>query len=176
MGVTMKISIKEMTLASLFAALTAIGSYIFIPLPFSPVPMTLQFLFTLLAGGILGKKLGLLSQLLYLFMGAIGLPVFAGGTGGLGIFFGPTGGYLIGFLPAVYLAGMGKDRLSIKLPLLSGALCTLYICGISGLIILGGLDVNAALSAGVFPFIPGDLFKLLIAGYIINKFPADKLI
>jgi len=173
---TFNISIKEMTITSLFAALTAIGSYIFIPLPLSPVPITLQLLFTLLAGGILGKKLGLLSQLLYLFMGAIGLPVFAGGTGGLGIFFGPTGGYLIGFLPAAYLAGMGNDKFRIKLLFLIGGLCTLYICGMIGLIIFAGLDIKSALSTGILPFIPGDLFKVLVAGYIISKFPANKLI
>jgi len=172
----MKLSIKEMTVTSLFAALTIVGSYIFIPLPFSPVPITLQLLFTFLAGGILGRKLGFLSQVLYLFMGAIGLPVFAAGTGGIGVFFGPTGGYLLGFLPAAYLAGMGKNKFSTKLFYLLLGLCFLYLSGITGLIIFGGLNINSALSTGILPFLPGDLFKVLLASYIIRKFPVNKLI
>ncbi len=172
----MKLSIKEMTLTSLFAALTVVGSYIFIPLPFSPVPITLQLLFAFLSGGILGKRLGLLSQVLYLFMGAIGLPVFAAGTGGIGIFFGPTGGYLLGFLPAAYLAGIGKNKFNTKLLYLLLALFFLYLSGITGLIIFGGLNINSALKTGILPFLPGDLFKVFLASYIISKFPKNNLL
>ncbi len=169
----MNITIKEMILVSLFAALTAIGAYIFIPLPLSPVPITLQLLFAFLAGGILGKKLGFLSQLLYLFIGIVGLPVFAGGMGGIGVFFGPTGGYLIGFLPAAYLAGTGKKIFKIKLLYLLLALGILYLLGITGLMIFSGLNLKSAFTGGILPFLPGDIFKVLLATYIISRVPLN---
>ena len=97
--------LKMMVYASLFAALTVVGAYIAIPFPLSPVPIVLQNLFVLLAGLLLGKKWGAASMAIYLLAGAVGLPVFAGGTGGIGHFAGPTGGYLIGFVLAAFVAG-----------------------------------------------------------------------
>ena len=93
-----------MIYASLFGAGTAAGAYLIIPLP--PVPITLQTLFVWgLAGALLGARLGALSQLVYLLIGIIGLPVFAGGKAGLGVLFGPTGGYLIGFVAGAWVIG-----------------------------------------------------------------------
>ena len=82
--------------AALFAALTAVGAYM--ALPIGPVPVVMQNLFVFLAGLILGGRWGLASVGIYLLAGAVGMPVFAGGTGGVGRFFGPTGGYLIGWI------------------------------------------------------------------------------
>ncbi|MBW1650823.1 MAG: biotin transporter BioY, partial [Deltaproteobacteria bacterium] len=95
---------KMMIYASLFAALTAAGAYIAIPI--GPVPIVLQNLFVLLAGLALGGKWGAVSIGIYLIAGAVGLPVFAIGTGGIGRFAGPTGGYLIGFFFAAYITGI----------------------------------------------------------------------
>jgi biotin transport system substrate-specific component len=92
-----------MIYAAMFGAATAMGAYIMIPLP--PVPITLQTLFVVLAGALLGGRLGALSQVVYLLLGIIGLPVFHGGKGGLGILLGPTGGYLVGFIAAAYVVG-----------------------------------------------------------------------
>jgi len=98
-----KINIRQMTLTSLFAALTAVGGFISIPL--YPVPLTLQTLFTLLAAMILGSVMGASSQIIYVLLGVIGLPVFAGFKAGIGILFGPTGGFLLGFIISAYIIG-----------------------------------------------------------------------
>lgn len=95
--------------AALFASLMAAGAAIAIPI--GPVPIVLQNLFVLLAGLLLGGKWGAASVGIYLLAGALGMPVFSGGTGGIGRFAGPTGGYLIGFLPAVYIVGKTVEKL-----------------------------------------------------------------
>ena len=99
--------------ASLFAALTAAGAFLAIPI--GPVPIVLQNFFVFLTGLLLGPRWGSASVAVYLLAGALGLPVFAGGTGGIGRFVGPTGGYLIGYLPAVWVIGWiaqtGRHRL-----------------------------------------------------------------
>ena len=94
--------------ASLFAALTAVGAYIAIPI--GPVPIVLQNFFVYLTGLLLGSKWGATSVAVYLLAGICGLPVFAGGRGGIGHIIGPTGGYLIGFLPAVFVIGFIKEK------------------------------------------------------------------
>ena len=92
-----------MAYASMFGSLTAVGAYIMIPLP--PVPITMQTLFVSLAGALLGGYLGALSQVVYILLGVIGLPVFAGGKAGFGVLIGPTGGYLIGFIVGAFIIG-----------------------------------------------------------------------
>ena len=92
-----------MIYASMFGAATAVGAFISIPIP--PVPITLQTLFTYLAGALLGGRLGALSQFVYLLLGVMGLPVFALGKAGFGVLFGPTGGYIIGFIGSAYVIG-----------------------------------------------------------------------
>ncbi len=94
--------IKEITLVSLFAALITIGAFIKIPIPV--VPFTLQFLFTMLAGLLLGGKLGAISVGLYILLGLMGLPIFTQG-GGIGYVFTPTFGYIIGFCVGAYVTG-----------------------------------------------------------------------
>ncbi len=102
----MKINpLKGMVFAALFAAFTVAIASIKIPLGFTPVPITLQTLAVLLAGAVLGPIYGAVSMILYLLAGAIGLPVFAGGTGGIGIIFGPTGGYLLSYPFAAFIIG-----------------------------------------------------------------------
>ncbi|HOK18643.1 MAG TPA: biotin transporter BioY, partial [Caldisericia bacterium] len=93
-------NIKKITFSSLFIILIIIGSYISIPLPFSPVPLTLQVFFVLLSGILLGPYYGFLSVLGYIILGVLGFPVFAGGQSGFSVFLGPNGGFLLGFLIA----------------------------------------------------------------------------
>src|ERR687889_115461 len=88
------------------AAVTAVTAQITIPLPFSPVPFTLQVLAVILSGLLLGPRYGALSQAIYVLIGAIGVPVFAGFSGGLGIVLGPTGGYLLSYPAAAAVAGL----------------------------------------------------------------------
>ena len=158
---------KYLILTGLFAALTAIGAYIHIPFP--TVPITLQIFFALMAGGLLGKKYGFLSQVIYVLIGAIGLPVFAGGTGGIGILFGPTGGYIFGFLAAGYIAGFGKQKFLTKSIYMLLGLAAIYILGVSGLMIFAGLEFIPAITTGVTPFIIGDLIKVFLAAYLSVK-------
>src|SRR3989339_1369533 len=102
---TQKNYIKGMMFAALFAALTAAVSPIKIPLGFTPVPITLQTLMVLLSGAMLGPYYGALAMILYILVGALGLPVFAGGGSGIGALLGPTGGYLISYFIAAFVIG-----------------------------------------------------------------------
>lgn len=98
-----------MILCGLFAALTAICSFITIPLPFTPIPVNLGTLGMFLTGGILGKKYGTLSITVYVLMGAVGVPVFAGFRAGLSVLAGPTGGYIVGYIAGAFVIGCILD-------------------------------------------------------------------
>lgn len=110
-----KSKLKGMVFAALFAALTGAVAWFKIPLPFTPVPITLQTLMVLLSGTMLGPYYGALAMLLYLTVGAIGLPVFAGGSSGVGALLGPTGGYLFSYPVAAYLIGVITQKKITKL-------------------------------------------------------------
>ncbi len=101
--------LNRMAHTSLMAALIAVGALIHLPI--GPVPVVLQNLFVLLAGLLLGSRYGLACVLLYLLIGSMGFPIFAGGKGGIAHFMGPTGGYLLGFAAAAYTAGLISERL-----------------------------------------------------------------
>lgn len=107
--------LKGMIFAALFAALTGAVAWFRIPLPFTPVPITLQTLMVLLSGAMLGPVYGALSMIVYLLLGAIGLPVFAGGSSGVAALFGPSGGYLFSYPVAAFVIGymMQKKKLNI---------------------------------------------------------------
>jgi biotin transport system substrate-specific component len=153
--------------AALFVALITLGSYIVIPLPFSPVPIALQSGFVILAGLLLPLRWAVASVGGYLLLGAVGLPLFAGGTGGLGHVLGPTGGYLLGYLPAVaitaVLAGDSPWRNG-----LAGAVGSLvvYAVGVPWLGVVQGLSVLQAVSLGMLPFLIGDALKVVAAALL----------
>ena len=98
-------NVRELVLVSLFAAITCILSIVSIPLPFTPVPITLQLLAVTMSSAVLGKRLGFYSQAVYTLLGAIGLPVFAGGKAGFSVLLGPTGGYIFGFMASAFVIG-----------------------------------------------------------------------
>jgi biotin transport system substrate-specific component len=160
--------LRMMVYASLFAALTAVGAFLAIPI--GPVPIVLQNMFVFLAGLLLGGRWGLASVGVYLLAGACGLPVFAGGLGGISRFIGPTGGYLIGYLPAVFLIGTMSQKanpqiISDVLAMICGTL-VLYACGISWLKIVTGMSPAKALALGMYPFLIGDALKIAAAAVI----------
>ena len=165
-------SLRRMVYAAMFGALTAIGSLIVIPM--QPLPITLQTLFTGLAGVLLGGYTGALSQVVYVLLGVIGLPVFAGGKAGLGTLMGPSGGYLIGFIVAAYVIGKiaevrKKPGLAwIGLSLVVGNL-VIYTLGVAQLSLVAHLSITKALLVGVVPFLIGDLLKLVTAALIALK-------
>ncbi|MEJ5359494.1 MAG: biotin transporter BioY [Desulfobacterales bacterium] len=158
-------SLRPVVFAALFAALTAVGAYVAVPV--GPVPIVLQNFFVMLAGLLLGSRWGVASVGIYLLAGAVGLPVFAGGTGGLARFAGPTGGFLLGYLPVVFLVGRiveGRPpRLWRDLTALVLGSLLLYLCGVSWLKVVTGMSVSKAIAAGMLPFLPGDGLKVAAA-------------
>ncbi|MDR1948201.1 MAG: biotin transporter BioY [Spirochaetaceae bacterium] len=179
-------AIVATTLTALFAALTAAGTFIAIPLPFSPVPIVLQNLFALLSGLILGPFLGGLAVLLYLIAGAIGAPVFAGAAGGFAHFLGPTGGFLAGYLLMAVTAGLwvGRPRPGAPTPLwrlIPGVFFGLLVVYVPGVVRLKfALDTTwtGALAAGFLPFLIGDGIKGVVAVLVaprLRRAAADQL-
>ena len=162
--------IAAMTRVALMAAFTAVAAQITIPL--EPIPFTLQVLAVVLTGLLLGPRYGALAMGIYLLVGAIGVPVFAGFRGGLGVVFGDTGGYLLAYPLAAALAGLAAGA-TAKAPrsraLVVGflwgcaALAVIYALGATWLAILAGLSPGAALAAGVLPFVVFDLIKVGLA-------------
>ena len=155
--------------------LIALSAQIAVPLPMSPVPMTMQPLAILLVGAALGSKRGLAAVLLYLFEGALGVPVFAQGKAGIfWIVAGPTAGYLLAFPVAAYLLGWFAERGVMRtvpgavLAMVSG-IATIQLLGWSWLATAIGLGAMGAFTVGVAPFLLGDLVKLVIAALL---FPA----
>jgi biotin transport system substrate-specific component len=167
-----KVSIRGMVLAAMFAAGTAAGAYIMIPLPL--VPITLQTLFLNLAAALLGGRLGALSQVVYVLIGIIGLPVFAGGKAGLGVMFGPTGGYLIGYIVGAYVVGKlieTKKEPGLIWTIFSMlvGMVVIYACGATQLSFVAKLSVTKTISVGVLPFIIGDILKIIAAALLTMK-------
>jgi biotin transport system substrate-specific component len=157
--------LKRMVYAALMAALTAAGAYIAIPI--GPVPIVLQNLFIMLAGLLLGGRWGLISVAVYLLAGAVGLPVFAGGTGGVGKFVGPTGGYLLGFAAAAYLIGLisesGRGRVVIDVLAMVAGTLIIYAFGVAWLKVVTGMSFSKAVTVGMLPFLIGDALKIAAA-------------
>lgn len=164
--------VKKLVYASLFAALTAAGAWIAIPLPY--VPLTLQTLFTMLSGAVLGPYYGALSMLVYILTGLVGLPVFSRGQSGPGVLLGSTGGYLAGFIVCAIVTGLlVKSRKNpgyiwFCLSMAAGTIA-LYACGMAWLLLLTGMPVDRAVIVGVLPFVPGDLIKILAGAAIARK-------
>jgi biotin transport system substrate-specific component len=166
--------LRMMVFASLFAALTAAGAYIHIPIPFSPVPITLQVFFVLLAGCLLKSKWGSLSMIVYTLLGIAGLPVFAGGSSGIGVLLGPTGGYLFGFILAAYIIGKLSEKtensarpsLLVNVLNMSAGVLIIYLCGVFQLMMVAKLGPGAAFALGVILFLPGEIVKTVAAAYI----------
>jgi len=153
------------------AALVVFGSLLLavsaqFKIPLYPVPVTGQTLVVLLIGMTYGPRLGGITIAAYLFEGALGLPVFAGGAAGVAVLMGPTAGYLFGFLLAAiamgYLAerGMGRTMVSTIAAMVIGN-CVIYLCG--ALWLANFIGFGQAIAAGVLPFLYGDALKLVLA-------------
>ncbi|HZO71641.1 MAG TPA: biotin transporter BioY [Ktedonobacteraceae bacterium] len=155
-----------------FSAFLALCAQVSFHIPFTPVPITLQTLAVLLTGAVLGSKRGAMAMLVYLAEGAVGLPVFAGGTGGFIHLVGFTGGYLWSYPIAAFVVGLlcqkGLDRrfLTSAVAMLPGSLI-IYAIGVPWLAVTLHLSPSTAILQGMVPFIPGDLLKLLIAAALL---------
>lgn len=150
-----------------FVILMGLAAFVRIPLPFTPVPITLQTLFVLLSGALLGSNLGAITQLSYIFLGICGLPIFTGAGSGLFYLFGPTGGYLFGFILASFFIGRfiksAKNNLLFTFGLFCLADLILLSSGVIWLKLFFGYNLIRLLSIGLLPFMPGDLLKIAVA-------------
>ncbi|MBR6223995.1 MAG: biotin transporter BioY [Lachnospiraceae bacterium] len=156
----------DITTIALFAALISILSPFAIPIPISTVPISLATLALYITVYIAGTKKAFISTLIYLLLGLIGIPVFAGFTGGFGKLAGPTGGFLIGYLPMVLFIGLiidHFDNIGIKISAYILGTLLLYSFGCLWFVFLGdGSTLAAAISLCVLPFIPGDIAKIAV--------------
>ena len=166
--------LTRISFTALFAALTAAGAFISIPI--GPVPIVLQNIFAVLSGIVLGPVMGSAAVALYLLAGILGLPVFAGGTGSIARFASPTGGYLIGYLLAAFLAGIiagrprGGEKFSPRLIIaVMAGLLIVYVPGLGWLKYSSGLNWDRALMIGFVPFVIGDVLKAIAAVFIAPR-------
>lgn len=164
---TKKMSTRDMTFIALMTAVTCILGPLSIPLPFSPVPISFTNLAIYLSLYVLGMNGATISYLVYLLIGMVGVPVFSGFSGGFGKLAGPTGGYLIGFIFLTLIAGFlmklfpGNKVMEAVGMIVGTAVC--YAFGTAWLCIQAHMSAAAGLAAGVIPYIPGDLIKIVAA-------------
>ena len=162
------IKTRDLIYCALFAALTAIGAFLHFQL--FQATITLQFFFTAMAGLLLGAKLGALSQLLYVALGLVGVPIFAAG-GGFGYIFNPTFGFLLGLIPAAWVIGvLAKRPLKFwrtALAMLAG-LAVLYAIGVPYMALIAngylgkGLTFWQVMRSGMLIYLPGDMLKIAV--------------
>jgi len=162
--------LKDMTRIALFTALLVVCSWITVP---AAIPFTLQTLAVFLAAGLLGSARGCLAVLIYLLLGAAGLPVFSGMKGGLSALLGPTGGFLLGFLPAAALVGLGRGKsVPLKILWMSLGLAVCYFVGTVwyGLLYMPeGMGWIRICQSCVFPFLLPDMAKAVLAAYLAQR-------
>lgn len=159
-----KLSTFQIVMTGVLAALLAVLSQVSIPLP-TGVPVTLQTFAVALCGFVLGPAFGTLAAAVYLVLGAVGLPVFAGFTGGIGIFAGMTGGYLWGFLPMAFLCGLGKraGRRLAAVPLGIAGLALCHLCGTFQFAVVEHVSPWAAFLAASAPYLLKDAVSVALA-------------
>lgn len=159
-----------LVVTALMAAVTCVLGPLSIPI--GPVPISLTNFVIYLSLYVLDWKKGTISYIIYLLIGLVGVPVFSGFTGGIAKLVGPTGGYIIGFIPMAIIAGLAIDKFKQKWIHLCGMIIGTVVCYAFGTLwfcLQSGTPVLSALSICVFPFIPGDLIKMVIATFAATK-------
>ena len=164
-------AVKDMVFTAMFAALIAVCSIISIPI--GEVPVTLQTFAICLTAAMLGWKRGTLAVFIYILLGAIGVPVFAGMSGGIGILAGPTGGYIIGFILTSLIVGFAADRwarkaLSLAIAMVAGVLAC-YVTGTIWFMVVTGMGLVESLMLCVVPFLLFDAAKIALAVLLSNR-------
>ena len=162
---------KQLVLTALFAALTAIGAFLKIQIPVEGIPaITLQFFFTAMAGTLLGKKYGALSQAVYVLLGLVGVPIFALG-GGFSYVFQPTFGFLLGLIPSAWVIGsLARRPLTFwrSVTAMLAGLAVLYAIGVPYMALIAnaylgkGLTFWQVLENGMLIYLPGDMLKIAV--------------
>lgn len=160
-----KFTTFQIALVALMTAITCVMGPFSIPIPVSPVPISLTNLAIYFITCIIGWKLGTLSYLLYLCIGIAGLPVFSSFSSGFGKLLGPTGGYLIGFIFLAIISGICFEKTNNRIFQIIGLILGTAVCYLFGTVWLcyqAGLTFYQGLWAGVIPYIPGDLVKIVL--------------
>ena len=159
---------RNLVLAALFAALTAVCSQIQIPLPM--VPINLALFAVHLCGALLGAKWGALSMTAYALLGGVGAPVFAGFSSGPAVLFGKTGGYILGYILCALLVGLLSRRLGYTVKGLVIAMvvgvAACYVFGTIWFMVITGMSLKLSLTYCVLPFLPGDAVKIALATFL----------
>ncbi|EEL86832.1 BioY [Bacillus cereus AH1272] len=166
---------KNLVFVALFSSIMGVlGLIPPIALAITPVPITLQSLGVMLAGGLLGSRLGALSQLIFLLIVGVGAPLLAGGRGGPGVFVGPSAGYLLGYIVGAFVIGYLIERLRevsiIKVLCINiiGGIFVVYVFGITVQAFLMGVSVWETMKVSAV-FLPGDCIKAIIAAILVTK-------
>ena len=165
--------VRDILIVVAASLVIAISAQVAVPVPFSPVPMTLQPMAILLAGALLGSTRGAAAAALYLFEGATGLPVFANGKGGLiWLVAGPTAGYLLSYPLVAWTTGWFSERgwtrnALTTIPMMAVGIALIHLSGWSWLSTVIGMSPGAAFAAGTAPFLAGDAVKIAIAAALL---------
>ena len=168
---------RKIVFTALFAALTAVCGFISIPVPGTPIPIVLQNMLVVLTGLMLGPVWGVAATVLFLAAGALGLPVFSGGTGGFVRLMGPTGGFLYGYALATLVAGLiaQRPKYGARTPVLRLVLATvlgfvvMYIPGVLHFMRVMDKTFSQTMTLCVVPYIPGDIVKMVVAVLLSSK-------
>lgn len=163
--------LRMQLMAALFAGITAVCAQIAFPIPFSPVPFTGQTLAVALTATVLGARYGALAMIIYTLLGAVGVRVFAEFSGGLHVIAGPTGGYIIGFIVAAFVSGKmieSRQNPGYVWAFFANAIgvAIIFALGMVQLKFVANLSWPQAAMAGVVPFIPTGILKLILASFI----------
>ena len=168
-----RVSLRTITKMSICVALCCVAAYISIPLPFTTAMITALTIVMNLAAFILTPKQTFIVMLVYTLLGCIGLPVFVGGTAGIGKLFGPTGGFILAFMVAYPIVSFCKGQAnSFKRYALAAIFVGIpltYIGGLLSMLLLLKVSLWEAMVMAVFPFIPGDILKSLMAAFIATR-------
>ncbi|SFI96199.1 biotin transporter BioY [Thermoflavimicrobium dichotomicum] len=168
-------SLRNMILAALFVALVAVGGQISIPL--TPAPITLQTLFLMLAGSILGARWGAASLLVFVALAAAGAPVLSGGKGGLAVLLGPTGGYVFSWPVAAFLIGWMVEKWGkggqikawqLTVAHIVGGIILVHAIGFPWLLAATHMPLHEAFMGAFLIFLPGDLAKAFVATAVVK--------
>lgn len=169
MNTTTNPKVRRMVQCALLAALTAVCSQIQVPLP-GGVPVNLALFSVYMAGTLLGPVWGTASQLVFVLLAAVGVPVLAGFSGGPAVLFGKTGGYIIGYLLAALIVGWfsqnwGRKPLQLAAAMVLGC-AGCYFLGTCWFMVVTGADLVSSLTWCVIPFLPGDAVKIVLASML----------
>lgn len=165
-------SATDAILVAASVGMIALAAQVSIPLPFTPVPITGQTFAVLLTGAVLGSARGVLATLLYLILGMVGLPFYAGGSSGIQVVMGATGGYLIGLVLAAMATGWLAERRwdrrvrSSILAMLLGEVL-IFTLGVGWLMVVTGIGLAEGLALGLLPFLISEAVKLFLAGLLL---------